>query len=272
MITKKYLIILSVIVLSTCFFVNDDNANAQTRNGYPVGYEESEVDYFKRWTSQPWKGDDTPYERVRESVDKKLASTTNKDLVVDQYKMIAQSMPNDPIAQFRWGYAVFQTYKNESLRDSKFNEVIYPLSQMTTVSNYEFIRLRFLMEQAGSFANYLDDLAVRLLAKSPNDPDVLAASVRVLSSSKDIAKRRQAVAVAEQLYSKNPTDISVQRKLARVYHMSCVLNKNIEHGRKAIKYYERFSKQATDPDQIRYYNWMVEETKQRVEKLSKAKS
>lgn len=214
---------------------------------------------YSGWASDPWTGDDAPYERIEREVDEALKNGGTVGNLLEQYSLQAQQKPTDPQAQFRWSYLareviLAQPHRSDWELDSQ--EVISVLlARAVSPKTYSYDRLRFL--EARQDPN-VTELGERLLKRDPNDVSVkyaLISDYSALFSKKsqkshtvDPKLKQRAVALAQQLIHVDLSNPDYHVALAGVYVSSFEDHKNANDAAAAIAAYQDYFKLVPPDD------------------------
>jgi hypothetical protein len=188
------------------------------------------------WTNEEWTGAETPYLTIAQEIEKAVALGENLDNLAAYYKKAAEKNPDDPQAQYAWGYAaVLARRPLEPFGDGNDPQKISgALAKPKSPQTYQYARMRYIvLLQWGTWLQ-LKDLGTRLLKKNSQDYLVKVNQVRLLAlSSKE--ERQTALRYAQELVKKNPKRASALGALGDVYGEMCMRDNDIVAGDKAIQ-------------------------------------
>lgn len=210
---------------------------------------------------ETWAGNAHPYQQIENEIDQALTNGQAPALLMFQNKALALKKPNDPQAQFRWGYSGWKMLTPESGswdKDRFLNGVYGALVKAPSPNTYEYARLRFLVSPDSS---QLVALGERLLKRNPNDMDVKykligdyygLISLNGLHSKKvDPATKERVLAIAQQMLQANPTVAKYYSSLGGVYLTCWVVLRDQDDAAKAIVEYKKFLQLAPANDEFR---------------------
>lgn len=195
------------------------------------------------WTDEKWNGNDTPYVKIRQSIDKAIAAGQKPDTLLKKYQVIGKAQPSNPQAQFQWAYAAWQArkavdkYKDQYQKLSPVREV---LVKVTSPATYQYVRLRFVIEAWFFPASELKFVGERLIKRNPNDYDVKYYLVSILDTSTSSAEWKTALKYAKDLIRIDSKRSSAYSALGGVYFASWLKTKNKLHGKEAINAYRKY--------------------------------
>ena len=215
------------------------------------------------WTSEPWTGDDTPYQKIERDTDKALASSWSIGNLLQQSSALAQQKPTDPQAQFRWSYMARQVIRaqpNAYFSYPAIQAISVVLARAASPKTYSYARLRFLVSDQDPDAT---ELGERLLQRDPNDIPVkyyLSNDYSALFSERsqrnrdhdvDPQLKQRALTLIEQTIAANPSDPDYRSALAAVYVSSWCDKKNPQDATNAIAAYRQYLNLAPANDTSR---------------------
>lgn len=221
------------------------------------------VGVSSEWASEPWTGDDRPYQGIERDADKALASSWSVGNLLEQTSLLAKQKPNDPQAQFRWSYIAWQVVQAQPKSydwSSATQAISVVLAHGISPKTYSYARLRFLLTRQDPD---MTGLGERLLQRNPNDVPVkyhLSDSYSALFSERsqrshnhqvDPQLKQRALTLAEQVIAADPSNPSYRSALAAVYVASWADNNNPEDASNAIAAYKQYLKLAPDDDNNR---------------------
>jgi len=181
------------------------------------------------WLNERWTGNDAPYAALRAQVERAFDTMTPQALVA-QYAPAAKARPNDPIAQFAWGYAVHKAitsanYTVQNADDVRFAAEV-ALAETPFPQTYNFARLRFLIalqSPAGGGYHTLIGTAKRLLQKDANDFPVMMGLIALNSQNSDSAAQKAAYALIQKAIKQYPNKPQVYDMLGGWYYAQYIL-------------------------------------------------
>lgn len=185
------------------------------------------LDRAAYWTSEPWTGNDSLYEKARQEIE---ASNIGSKAIVAKYETEAESQPKSTIAQFKWGYALRKSHA-DSPATGKGGEdasaVFYSLTQAGDPHTYNYARLRYLVSMRSRF---LANLGERFLKHSPEDNPVklhlIGDYAFDVGESGNPRSKARALALCQQLSDVGFKRSSYYACLSMVYEMSYTFRHN----------------------------------------------
>lgn len=194
------------------------------------------------WAKEAWTGSDRPYVKIRREIDKAIASRRLTRAILSTLKNKALKQPKDPIAQFRWVYAV----QNAHLAGIYFNvpyitmdEAGAALARPASPHSYEYARLRFFIASRQQIDPQYISLGQRLLRRNPKDYGVKFHLTQTLGSGTP-AQRKQALDIAQELVRQYPKKASAHSALALVYLDRWNVSHDVADADKAIAGYRKY--------------------------------
>jgi len=162
------------------------------------------------WTTQEWTQNDEPYHHIRTEIDQAIVMGKDPQSLLEQQKEIAKKYPNNPQAQFAWGYAAYTSLPRwaGSYAKQKQKPAADAVASLPATNCYNYARLRFLLPQdyhtsdqtqLQADARLVDALGQRLLHHDLKDIDV----------------KYHLVDVDEVILGRNPTDLMVKKRALR---------------------------------------------------------
>ena len=219
------------------------------------------------WTTQEWTGNDKPYQRIRAEIDQSLAIGKDSQKLIEQQKEIAQKYPNNPQAQFAWGYATYTSLPQwtSSYEEWAHNPITDAIASLPATNCYNYARLRFLLPldyfntneaQIVANAHLVDALGQRLLQHNPNDLDVkyklIDVDVSILGRSPtDLAVKNRALLYSQEMIQAKP-QLSRYRTLPASIYVTCWAHtNNPADARAGIASYEDYLRIAPPDEEFR---------------------
>lgn len=198
------------------------------------------------WANKPWTGNDAPYAAARAEIEQAFARGTKPETLVSQYETTAKRQPNNPLAQFSWGYALRLACKTpgyaRATDQNYLNFVNTAIAEAPSANTYNYDRLRYLlwMQQGGGMAShYLKNLSVRLLQKDPQDFPIRMGQALIYTESDNQAERRHGYALIQGLIKQYPTKPELYDTLAGWYDWEFTHKHNKTDYDNAIAYYQK---------------------------------
>ncbi len=194
------------------------------------------------WANRAWSGDNTPYKQIRDSINTAVARGRSADDLRQQYGIAAQQKPNDPAAQFAWGYAAWIASRSRTITDGKSYDDLWgvreAMAHVPDPHTYDFYRLRFLLAGGPK----LLPLSNHLLTVDPKDMDVKAQAIRINPDAK------ATLAECNALIEAYPQSSRYRGLLGNIYFYSWT-RVHDEHDRlQAIKAYDDYLKLSLPND------------------------
>lgn len=234
------------LALSTVHGQTTNPAMAPSNNVPPSFMERTKWD----WTNDKWTGDERPYVIARRQIDQAYAEGKSPELLIQKYREATEKGPRihaastlfyDPLACYRWAYAVWKTITSKSpLREQgrHMSGVAEALASASSPHTYEYTRLRFFLAAWYIPSYRLKNVGLRLLKHSPSDLDVKYQMVNVVSSSVTPENNRLAFTYARELVHLRPQRPSSYAALGGAYDDSWEFLGNSADAPKAIAAYQ----------------------------------
>lgn len=204
------------------------------------------------WTSEQWTGDDRPYQQIRATIDKALATGEEPNKVVSSYEAAARRQSNDPQAAFAWGYAAWKAIKftTEDENHERLVGVSLSLATLPSPKSYEFTRLHFLTLARLTESPKLKGVGLRLVEHSPDDYSVKYQTIRILTVTFTPQDKLKALTYAQDLIRSDPSKADAYGLLGGVYLRSFDQDhkRNRSDGDKAVAAYQEYLKRAPATD------------------------
>lgn len=203
------------------------------------------------WTTEPWKGNHAAYRQTRIQIEAAIANKKDMVALAQRYYVQAEADLLNPLKQFRWAYASYQA--SRVVRQTRVNTTrpLLRLQQFRGPYNFEFSRLRFILEAKTSPRAELKPIARRLAERSPNDYDILFYTVAVLDPSKSRAEKQEALTHCQTMLKLAPNRSSAHTSLGFTYFRSWLTSKSRDDGKRSIAAYEKYLKIAPRNDPFR---------------------
>lgn len=241
MIVKPVLISLLFVAGTATFAVISVAQTSNGKNAPPSSSATQEpiVD-MPAWATEPWTGNDQPYEKIEAEVDKIFSQNKMTRALLTQYQTTADKKLKDPQAQFRWYYASLRARESHPAILQK----IYPgpavLERPAFPHSYQYSRIGFLVEtEDGPSPNY-KDLGVRLLRQHPQDYELEYHLAICFDPSRSPEAKQEALTYAQDLIRMKPNDTRSYATLAHVYYYCWSVSKNKDDADKAISAYQQY--------------------------------
>lgn len=219
------------------------------------------------WTVQEWTGNDEPYRRIRTEIDQAIAMGKDPQELLKQQKQKAQQYPNNPQAQFAWGYAAYVSLPQwaGSYAKLKQKSVADAVASLPATECYNYARLRFLLPldyptsdqtQIQAKARLVDALGQRLLHRDLNDLDVkyhlIDVDEMILGrDAADFAVKKRALQYTQEMIRARP-HLSRYRTLSASVYVTCWSQTNDPNdARAAIASYQDYLRIAPRDEEFR---------------------
>lgn len=217
-------------------FATASIAGPGNQSGRPFAF----VPLSLSWTTEPWTGDDRPYQAIRAEIDSLAAGNKLTDTLIEQYRREAPPKCTDPQALFRLAYACYrmqkahpQIYSPYSIRGDAFYFAPSP-------HTYNYDRLRFLASAVSPGGPNLVALGRRLLQHNPNDRDVRYWLVGCYRPGLSAEEEKEALVQAQDYLHRYPGTPAAYADLASVYFSAWIARRNPADGQKAIAAYQEY--------------------------------
>lgn len=199
------------------------------------------------WTTEEWTGSDRPYLQIRKEVDALVRQKRLTASSLRQVQSAAEEKPDDPQAQFRWGYALLkapdagiQLGRNVYDSYAVYTPVVRALARPGSPRSYQYARARFLLMTLQMEVAPLKTVGVRLLRRDPKDTRVKAYLVRYFSVSRSPEERRQALKYAQEIVHDFPKWPGSYNTLGGVYENALFGFGDLAAADKGIAAYLRY--------------------------------
>jgi len=203
------------------------------------------------WASKKWLGDDKPYQQIRADIDNAIARGQDSTSLTADYKKAARQNPGDPQAQFRWGYAAWESMKTLHQESDKwriFAGVPEALAETNFPDTYNYARLRFLAEAWRNRTFKLKSAGEKLLNHNPNDYDVKYQQVGILDMTLTPPEEKQALVYIQDLMRVKPDRPNPYSLLGGVHMDAYDKYHHLEDGQQAIAAYQEYIRLALPDD------------------------
>lgn len=196
------------------------------------------------WLSEPWTGDNRPYNSLRLKLKQQLLSGANPDDLLKQCRITAQSHIFDPLAQFKWAYVALIAANTPSGYDlKKLNGVREALSRIPSPHVPEYTRVQFLVECRVNSSRGLAGVGERLLRYDPKDLAVKYDLIDAYDATNPVEKKK-AVVLAKQIIQQHPEKPSYYTKLGGVYWAAWNQGKSPKDADYALIAYRKYLAKA----------------------------
>lgn len=177
------------------------------------------------WRHESLKGDDSPYQQSRLSIDRQvdsaISSGKSPQLITAEYEAEAQKNSKSSLAQFRWGYALWKTITPTSpLAETRMNTlaIFFALVHAESPNTYNYARLIYLVSPNSRDETMLGE---RVLLHDPNDADIKAALAIDYtapgSEPYDLKAKSRAIELSKELIQSKPHHANYYAILAEAY-------------------------------------------------------
>lgn len=207
------------------------------------------------WTQQPWTGDDRPYVRIRQTIDKAVASGQDVDTVIARYRPAAMSKPQDARAVFGWAYAAWNARKrffNSEEQSRRIALPSYALLRAPFPRTYQFARLLFLTQARDSaYGQFLIGVGDKLLRRNPQDDEVKLYLAKSLAYLGDAAKRQRSLRLTRELIAHDGRRANYYSLLGGIYFQTWEATKRRADANSSIAAYQHYLQLAPASDDWR---------------------
>lgn len=199
------------------------------------------TDHQPVWGEEVWSGNAGPYKAIEAEIDKKIASGMSAKALADTYRKTAEEDVDSPLSQFRWAYAQRKAVLGAKHFDSgQLIPVRDALDKANSPHVYEYTRLHFLIESELFPGQELLSAGKRLVKHNPNDEDVKYQVIHLLGSSRDIADKKQAVLLAQEMTASHPENADYHGNLGGVYLDMWFRTKSPKYASLATNQYHKY--------------------------------
>ena len=200
---------------------------------------------YYAWVNAPWTGDDQPYQRIRDSVDRALAEGQKPPDLLKQYQTAFVKAPRDYQAQFGYYYAAYEAATAPGANDNGIGLQILGNLFITLIKRqyphtYNYARLAFLCGQHNWIDPQMKPLALRLVRQDPSDYDVKFYTVYTLAASPAPADRALALTYAQDLIRRYPKKPSPYGLLASIHYQAWLRTRSPNEAAQAVAGYQQY--------------------------------
>lgn len=198
------------------------------------------------WTTEQWAEQDFKYHQARMTIWEAIMEGQKPIALASRYKANAKTTPYNPpydaLAQFRWAYAAYQAaladpkYRNSA----EFSLASHALAYGASPRNYEYARLRFLMESMSWPDPRLKPVGLRLLQRDPHDYQAKYELIEVLDGAGVPADKQIALRYSREMirqFPKNPRTVS---SLAWTYYVLWLQDRDPADADGAVAAYRQY--------------------------------
>lgn len=201
------------------------------------------------WTSLQWP-QQSKFSILRAQIDKESQEGKLTPALLEERKQAFAKDPTDNQRLFAWAYSSWAIIKPQTEEDTFYNLLQPPstaMRQLPAITDYEYIRLRFLTETNFSDSSKLKSVGARLLQFNRNDYEVEFQLSQVLSASDESQDRSKSLYHAKHLLNLYPLKPNVYDLMGSFY-LDSFLNtlgpttteENRRNGLESIKYYQKY--------------------------------
>ena len=170
------------------------------------------------WTTARWTDDDEPYQAIVNKIEANLGHGVKIHSIVTAYQAQEKFHSQDPLAVFAWGAAKWRSCclgSNIVASDRDISMLPGELAAVTPQPHdFNWVRLRFLVQAEESPQPELQSVGERLLARRPTDRDVQWQLILVLRRSTDAPQINEAIKISQALVAENPKEMLYRQMLA----------------------------------------------------------
>ncbi len=191
------------------------------------------------------EGQDKPYRNIRKEVER-LFARKNHVGVIDIYKnkyfaSFRNSPQKRPLYGFGWLYATYYREQLESKHPTKeLNEAFGYVAQEPIPAVYDYVRLRFILQQMVSIEKSLRPLGERLLKVNPSDVGVKYQLARMIDPSSSPRDRQISIKYAAEMVKDKPNSASVWASYGATYYIIWLMTKSKLDSQKSIHGYRKY--------------------------------
>jgi len=236
------ILVVSCVLSSVCTPVFAQRQDTRS----PEELAKATEDGLKRqygWATEAWsENTDKKYQAVRRSIDLQLRQGVPAAQLAQRFQP-TRSQFNNPLIQFRWGYAAY-----EAMRASNFQDAAQIQSRLqwaaftapTPPRSAEFARLLFLAHcRIGTYAP-IKTLGERLVREFPDDFEVKWLAFHDLKPGRTIEHRRLALTWAKQLKKQQPKKPGINLLIPSIYDKVWAVEQTRPAANKAIAEYRTY--------------------------------
>ena len=194
--------------------------------------------------------DDADYRAIRKEIESAFANTNPKLSHVDVINIYKKkyfstfSKKPDKIALYGFGW-LYASYYREQLESHhptpEMREAIRNVAQMPIPAVYDYVRLRFIIQQMVQRDESLRLLGERLLKMNPHDFGVEYQLARMTDPSKSTKDRELSINYIEDLVKVNPDRSSAWAIYSHSYHTIWIVTHSLEYLKKSVYGFKKYA-------------------------------
>lgn len=210
----------------------------------------SKWDHILDWQRDTWDAhNDAPFRAIEGQIREELAHAPDPDNVILKYRALASKTPNDPVAQFRWGFSSFAASTRATdiyLLMNRMDGAYEAMALAKPPHSYEYTRVVFLVSPVGKPGR---PAGLRLLARNPSDDDVK--TLLLLDSCSYLpndALMKELLTWAAQLVKNHPQYPYYRVLTGRIYSTMWWVTKKVKYAKLALAGYQDYLAHAPVTD------------------------
>jgi hypothetical protein len=206
------------------------------------------------WVAQPWTGNDAPYRKIKDDIDRDTKAGISLNALALKYKALAMRASRDPRAQFRWVYAAYRAATKPNESNTEAGAVLDRAAPMLAGADsphcYEYDRLRFLVFAHAGVGYQIAPMGNRLLEKAPRDESIAYEYISCLNVSPNTQDRQRASFLAQQ-YAKEYPSLRGYSLLGQIYYYSWRKHNQKQDADNAFRVYQAYLDHSPTDDPFR---------------------
>ena len=212
---------------------------------------------YSYWTAEPWTGDEKPFLRIRQNIDRQVKAGKKPTALLKAYRAAALKNMGDAQAQFRWAYAAFTAYQKFQ-KGQNVNEitkgVAEALERPRSPKSYQYARMRAIFtlwntEYQQRHWSHLRKAAMRMAKRNPKDYSLKYIFVQDFLQHKETsALGLQWAKEYRKAFPRKPAGLFL---LGRVYEGQFGIEGSEAKSKVAISYFQKYLKMAPSNDLYR---------------------
>lgn len=256
---KRQRLLMAYIAALGCMMLpQQTSAQKNSLPSWMVAQAKQRLATYYAWLNAPWSDDDTPYQKIRDNIDRDLTAGQDAEAVYQRYKTQAVKAPTEPKAVFGLTYAAYRAEmtpsnsdKTQIIDDVGYISLLIEYKKASLPHTYNYARLAF-VSYASAFADpKMIDVGKRLFQRDSNDHDVEYYLSAVLNSSNDPADRQQAMAYEQDLARRTPNDPRLYRLLGMIHYNTAWVHHSQTELDACIEAYQRYLQLAPSDKETR---------------------
>ncbi len=216
--------------------------------------------YLWKWTQEKWLAEpDTELREARDRIERVYLDGADHVEIVERFKKKSLKMPWDRQKLFEWGYAAYLS-KKYSYTTQVDKELRKALQTIKPPFSYEFMRMRYLVEDNIFFANdYLTALGERLAQADKSDYAVRLTVTNSIVPSKP-GGMKKALIYANELITIDPIRSDAYITTAELYFNIWKIRdvNDSSTAKEAIRWYNEYLSREHRPTRQKTKDYIIQ--------------